>query len=214
MEFKKWIEATASSKIEKASDDFFGRKFINRKIDPQFILSALGLSPNQELVVFNTTGSAAIIYEYPGDSTKLIKVTGDMNDAKAFNKLYKSNFKSPNVVGCYMVKKIAQNAAVIIVDKVDGGPMLYSTSELTAVIQGDSYDEVCSASISLMRGKPDRTRDKILIRHGKNNPQEKMKLAQLFKTLCQLKGKGIDVFDFDSNILDNGESYVIVDLGQ
>jgi hypothetical protein len=212
MEFKKWIES--SRNIEKQSEKFFNRKSINKKIDSRIILTALGLPTTKKLVVFNDLGSTSTIYEYPEDPTKLIKVTGDMSDARAFKKIKDANLKSTNIVNCYMVKKISPNAAMIVVDKVDGDHMKYSTSMFLGMIEGNSYEDACSASISVLENKLDPIREKILNELEKNNIEEKIKLSNLFKTICKLEKMGIDFFDFDSNILDTGRSYVIVDLGQ
>lgn len=53
----------------------------------------------------------------------------------------------------------------------------------------------------------------VLDRYGKNDDGEHTKLAELFVTLGNLEKYRIELSDFEDNILDAGDRYVIVDMG-
>ena len=62
--------------------------------------------------------------------------------------------------------------------------------------------------------EPKKQQIEILEKYNKNNPQEHDKLSSLFHTLHKLeKFYRIDLVDFQDNIMDTGDRYVLVDLG-
>jgi hypothetical protein len=167
----------------------------------------LGISPERFEVL--GTGSHATAYDV-GDG-KVLKVTSDVKDAN--NLLRAQNLNDPGVVKAYGSSKVGVSDGVaILVDKVEGELMPYSTGELHALIQGTNFQELPMARITILR---DNTgiRKKILDKHGRNHKEERKKLSSLFTTLIKLEKIGIDFDDFAENVIDTDTRYVVIDLG-
>lgn len=204
--FKQWLEVS----LDQKADAVFGRRDKNLRINFNSILSGLGLPTIDGKPQIIKKGSLAIVYQHPHDPRKIIKLTGDMDDARNLWKAQKLN--SPNIVKVYAAKKLKGNSAVLVADKIDGKPMPYASNIFLALIHGDFFDDATEASQKILnpRGK----RMQILQWMGKDDHQEYRKLSELFATLGRLEKIGIDMFDFTDNIIDNGPHYVIIDLGQ
>ena len=61
--------------------------------------------------------------------------------------------------------------------------------------------------------EPTEKQAKVLDMYNINTPEEHERLSELFRTINELDKYGIDLMDFEDNIIDNGNHYVIVDLG-
>lgn len=217
MKFKKWlcIEEKGRASLDKQSNDMFSRRSSNENLQFNLILKSLGL-PETELEPTEIgLGSMANVYLNPHNPTQVIKVTGDFADAKNFNKLLKRNIISPNLPRVYNVAKINSKAAAILMDYIKGKKMSYSANEFLALVNGDSWADYQQAIKELQSGRVGKLRQAIMLKKGKNVETESKKLIQLFNTLIKLENIGIDIFDFnEENILDDGQEYVIIDLGQ
>jgi hypothetical protein len=199
MEFKSWIEATVLDK----SEEFFTRRDKNATID---VASALGLKAPLKLI---NRGSVANIYQHPFNPSQIIKVTGHKKDVQ---NLWKAqNLNSPNIVKVYgPPKQIGPTAYAIIADKIIGPSMPYDTNSFIYLIQGEGQGLEFAADDIY----DDESKAEILKAYGRNTDEEKIKLSFLFRTLYQLeKIYRISLTDFDKNIIDSGENYVIVDMG-
>jgi hypothetical protein len=197
MRFKQWLISEAASKIQW---------------DPSITLPALGIEPTTPRLLMSQ-GSHADIYEHPTDSTKLIKITNDRRDAK--NIITAQSLNSPNVVKCYaQTSEGVARGVALVVDYIKGETAPYSTQEFLGMLEGKfGADDRGQAYLRIMR--PDPFRQKILQSHGLLNGPEVQKLSQLFKTLYLLERKlKIFLADFVDNIIDAGNAYVVVDLGQ
>lgn len=192
--------------IEDA-DEVFGRRDENAKIEPATILKALGLTGDK--LEYLDQGSFAIVYKHPTDPNLLIKLTADDNDAR--NLVKAQGLKTRNIVRVHQVAKIRDHATALVVDYVKGRPMVYGNIGLTTLLNGDHFDDAKDAVRKIMR--PDRTRLKVLNQFKKNTPEELSKLSELFGTLARLERMGIDIHDFGDNIHDEGDHYVMIDLG-
>ena len=98
----------------------------------------------------------------------------------------------------------------MIVEKIQGNPIIYTTSEI--------YDLSLSGKFELAADwldyEPRKIQSAILEKYNNNNDKENGKLAELFRSLQQIKNfYKIDLVDFQDNIIDEGNRYVIVDLG-
>jgi hypothetical protein len=109
------------------------------------------------------------------------------------------------------IKKIPElNSYAMIVEKIQGKPIIYTTSEI--------YDLSLSGKFELAADwldyEPRKIQSAILEKYNNNNDKENGKLAELFRSLQQIKNfYKIDLVDFQDNIIDEGNRYVIVDLG-
>lgn len=218
MRFKTWIEeyenqtATFSSLDQKADDFFRNASKMNIPFDT--ILNALGLPKSNTKPKIIGKGTKATVYSNPHNPQQVIKLTSDRNDAKNFNNLLKKRFLSPNVAKCYGIAKAGPNAYAMLLDYVSGNAMRYTNEEFTTLIQGDNFTDYQEAILELNRAKFGKSRMRIFQNHNVNPLKETMKLVPLFRTLSQMEKFGIDLFDFDQNIIDNGTTYILVDLGQ
>jgi hypothetical protein len=219
MQFKKWLEATISKKNSgsnwnKSSEDFFGQRDKIQKKDISKILSDRNIIPANMKLKKLTQGSLATIYEHPTNANLLIKITPHKEDAR--NLWRGQKVKSECIVKLYgepiELSPEMPRVYVMIVDKVVGVPMVYSTVEFIGLIgdKGRSRNKE-NASVEILY--PSAYRESILEGHNKNTEVEYEKLSNLFKALYHLERIGIDMVDFSDNILDTGEAYVIVDLG-
>ena len=202
--FKAWL----TEDLDALADKVFSQRDKNAKLKPSVILQALGIKSNQPLKSINK-GSIATIYSHPEDGTKVIKVTADAQDAR--NLLKAQRLNSPNIPKVYQSAKVGPKATALVIDFVQGHHMPYNSSALLSLINGDNWDEAQQAVRGILR--PDHTRTQTLDKFDLNTDEERQKLSQLFMTLARLEKLGIDIYDFTDNILDNGQHYVIIDMG-
>lgn len=202
-----WLENMAT--LEKDADTFFSRRQSNQGMDFNTVLAALGLPESNTPPTVIGQGSLATVYQHP-DPNKVIKVTGDVSDAR--NLKNAQRLRSRNVLKVYQVVKVGPKAFAIVADKVAGAPMPYTSNVIAALIDGDSMDDALEASEEILN--PTGVRLEILRRMGKLEQTEIEKLSELFRTIGRLERMGIDMFDYTDNVLDAGSHYVIVDMGQ
>jgi hypothetical protein len=109
------------------------------------------------------------------------------------------------------VKEIPNlNSLAIIVEKIDGPSMTYTTSDFYELSLNGRFE---LASDWIMQGG-NKNQQIIMDKYQQNNDQEHYKLYDLFKTLHSLKKfYRIELSDFEDNIIDNGNRYVIIDMG-
>lgn len=205
LSFKSWILFEA----KLAGEELFSQRDKTQKSN---VNKFLGIS--KPLIKFGQ-GSIATIYEHPKNKKLLIKVTSHKEDIKNIVKAQKLN--SPNVVKTFpwedgeIIKNLPSlNSLAIIVEKIIGEPMKYSV--------GDFFDLSLNGNFDLAADWLDSTvhrKQKIILdNYDKNNPEEHTKLSSLFRTLNNLeKLYKIELSDFQDNILDAGDRYVIVDMG-
>lgn len=204
MKFKKWLE---SAQVKTKYDNFFGQRDLIQKQD---LGSLLGFKVPLKKIA---QGSLATIYEHPKNPNWLIKVTSHVQDIKNIHKAQKLD--SENVVKLFgNPQQVPQNPNFywIIVEKVNGSPMVYDTNSFIALIHGDYNEKLKDASTSILY-TDGGIRRSILERYGKYSEEELEKLSSLFEALYKLSQIGIEITDFADNILDDGKKYVIVDLG-
>lgn len=195
--FKEWLE-----------DDVFSQK---EKTQKSNISKILGFKKELFKV---SEGTFATLYQHPKERNKLIKVTSHKEDV--VNLARSQNIKSENIVKLFpwnkkeIIKKLPDlNSYAIIVEKIIGSPMKYSTSEFYDL----SLRNFEKAKDWLLAGG-NQMQNIILSRHEKNTDEEKEKLANLFGTLYLIKKfYKIDLVDFQDNILETNERYVLIDMG-
>lgn len=192
-----------------ASEDIFS---LRDKTQKSNISKLLGFG--KPLAKF-AQGSIATLYQHPNRKDLLIKVTSHKQDALNIVKAQK--LASQNIVKCFpwedgeLIKAIPSlKSLAIIVEKVNGISMVYTT--------GDFFDLSLFGRFELAADWLDSTVHKkqkpILDKYDRNYPEEHLKLSSLFKTLHNLeKFYGIELSDFQDNIIDNGKSYVVIDMG-
>ncbi len=212
MRFKLWLEAFANSTIDQTSNQFFARKATNADLGFNSILTALKLPTSNKKPQIIGNGSTATVYRNPHNPNQVIKVTGDMRDARNFSRIKGLNIE--NVAHCYNVVKINPTAAAILCDYIQGTPMVYSNDEFLALVNGDRFEDYPSAIKNLQNGNLGKIRTRVFYNHKISPETELPRLIPLFKTLFMLEQKGIDLVDFDQNVIFNGQKYVIIDLGQ
>ena len=200
--------------LDTQSDRFFGRKNANKGIDFNKVLKAFGLRPFKGSPKIIGEGSTATVYVNPYNYHQVIKVTGDGNDASNFNKLLKKGFQHPSVAHCYNVRRIGPQAYAILLDRVEGQVFAYG-SMLTDLIQGDNFEEPAEAANSILKGPLNNIRQKVLDEVGiQDSHRERKKLAVLFDGMAKLEAFGIYIFDVGENVIDTGDYYVLIDIGQ
>lgn len=205
MEFKLWFES-----LETMSDRVFSRRESNLKISPNKILQAIGINSKKPLQIIGK-GSLATVYKHPVDPTKVIKVTGDAKDYKNLINATKRNIA--DVPRVYNSAKLSNNTFILILDYISGQIIPYSTSALHALIQGENIDDLNEA-IKNIFDESDNERNRILDAYSRNDHKERVKLSRLFRTLFNLERIGIELFDYSENIIDDGNRYVIIDMGE
>lgn len=203
--FKQWLTYNESF----ASERIFNQRDITQKSN---IGELLGF---EKPLVKYSQGSIATLYEHPTNKKLLIKVTAHESDI--LNIIKAQRLKSPNVVKVFswknkgLIKELPSlNSLAIIVEKILGDSMVYTTSHF--------FDLSLNGNFELAADWLDSTVHKlqkaILDHYNKNNTEEHLKLSSLFRTLHELeKFYHIELSDFQDNILDAGDRYVIVDMG-
>jgi hypothetical protein len=201
--FKKWLESSMLD--QKAS-----QTFVKQNWDQNAILYALGLQPTKLNKV--NTGSFATVYQYPNDPHKVIKVTSDKADAHRLINAQKLN--SPNIVKIYKSAQLPNGSMILVSDFINGASMPYTSNTISALITGKNMmDSAINASRKILQPGTSPFRDRILQKFGHDNAHERQKLSELFMTLARLERMGIDINDFTDNVIDNGQHYVIIDMG-
>lgn len=156
-------------------------------------------------------GSFANIYSTDADD-KIVKITSDISD---FRNLSIANRIIPNHVPKIhksTTKGIGKNNVAMLIDYIEGKNFPLITNEMLKILQGDGFTaDYEAARIRVLRPKGQIA--KILECHNLMDKQDRIKIANLIKALSILDKSGIEMIDFDENIIDNGEKYVIIDLG-
>jgi len=204
MKFKKWLN---ENKLD-FDDSLFLQK---EKTQKSNVSKILGFSKPLKKVA---EGSFATLYQHPKDANKLIKITSHQEDVNNVVKAQKLN--SNNIVKVFdwvkgeKIKKIPSlRSSAIIVEKISGKPMKYRSDHfLTIALMGD-FD----LAADWLDYEPKESQANILEAYNLNTPEEHEKLSELFRTIDKLDKYGIDLMDFEDNIIDAGDRYVIVDLG-
>jgi hypothetical protein len=206
MFFKEWLNL---SEAKTDYDAMFSQRDKTQKSD---VSSLLGFK--KPLVKFSQ-GSLATLYQHPTNKNLLIKITSHKEDINNIVKA-QSLENLTNVVRVFpwsdgkMVKNLPSlNSLAIIVEKVSGAPMVYTNNDFLALGLNGSFEKAADWLLGTML----KEQEAILDRYNKNDIDEHYKLISLFKTLNKLAGYRIELSDFDQNILDTGDRYVIVDMG-
>jgi hypothetical protein len=219
MRFKTWLESTdaanfGTTSLDQMADNLFSSRIKNQDFKFNAILASLGLPKSNKKLIKIGSGTLASVYLNPHNANQVIKVTGDSQESSNFETLIKNNFRSPNIVTCYKVASLGPTTKVFLCDYVKGTPMEYSNDEFLALVNGDNFDDYPESIAALSSGDYGKNRSQVFYNHNKSPEQEAAKLIPLFSSLMRLEKLGIDLFDFDNNILDDGVKYVLVDLGQ
>ena len=185
-----------------------------------------------KLLGFNTKlniysyGSFAVLYDHPTQKDKLIKVTSHESDIK--NIVKSQGLNSPNIVKAFpwidgkMIKQLPTlNSLAIIIEKIIGSSMSYRSSEFYDLSLYGKFDLAAylidgnlPEYLQKKYGKEIKIQNQTLIYHDKNNPKEYAKLTDLFNTLSTISSSyRINLSDFEDNIMDTGDRYVIIDMG-
>lgn len=190
------------------SDAAFNQRAKTQKVD---IGKLLGFSQPLNMVAH---GSFATLYNNPGIQGTLIKVTSHKEDVQ--NTIKAQRLKSQNIVKTFewasgeMAKKLPSiKSWALQVERVNGKPLQYSTGHFYALAYNGNFE---LAKDWLDYGGSDEQK-KILRAYNTLHASELVKLSQLFESLHGLSRLGIDISDFEDNILDSGDRYVIIDLG-
>jgi hypothetical protein len=154
------------------------------------------------------SGTMATVYKI---GNKVLKVTRDNKDV--INTVKAQRIKSNNVVKIYKLSREGlSNGTAMVLDFVDGQLAPFSTGEWHALIQGSGMDELSDA-VKLMLTDNKGIRNKILTDHGLNDNKSRAKISELFKTLRMLQSINVNIDDLGDNIIDTGDRYVLIDLG-
>lgn len=208
MNFSEWLEAAIT-------DDPIAAKaqqvFRYQQWNPRPILKALGIQATSFGQRVNS-GSFATVYRHPLDPSKIIKCTRDAGDAR--NLVAAQSLDTPNVVRVYQNVKIPQGYA-LVEDFVNGPSMPYTSAMIALLLDGPNMmDTPQKAARKILRPGASPGRDRVLDKVGRNTEQERAKLSELLTTIGRLQQRGIDVSDWTDNVLDAGDHYVIIDMGQ
>jgi hypothetical protein len=208
MFFKDWLNL---SEAKTDYDAMFSQRDKTQKSD---VSSLLGFK--KPLVKFSQ-GSLATLYQHPTNKNLLIKITSHKEDVNNIVKAQRVD--SPNVVKTFpwdkegtLIKSLPSlNSLAIIVEKVNGTPMVYTNNDFLGLGLNGSFEKAADWLLGTIL----KEQEAILNRYNKNDVEEHYKLISLFKTLSKLTGREyrIELSDFDQNILDTGDRYVIVDMG-
>jgi hypothetical protein len=153
-------------------------------------------------------GTMATVYKV-GD--KALKITRDNKDV--IHTVKAQRIKSNNVVKIHRLSKDGlSSGTAMLLDFVDGPLVPFSTGEWHALIQGSGMDELSDA-IKLILTDNKGIRNKILTDHGLNDSKSRSKISEMFKTLRALQSMNINIDDLGDNIIDAGDRYVLIDLG-
>ena len=202
LNFKLWIENSA---YEKA----FAQRDITQKAN---VAKSLGMTGN---LIKYKQGSFATLYEHPKNKNRLIKITSHKEDVYNLVKAQKLN--SPNVIKLFdwenkeKVKELPNlNSLAIIVEKANGPSIAYVTGDFYELSLNGKFE---LAGDWIMQGGNDRQK-RVMDKYQLNNEPEHYKLHALFNTLHSLRRfYRIELSDFEDNIIDNGNRYVIIDMG-
>ena len=162
-----------------------------------------------------TQGSFATLYQHPEHAEALIKITSHKEDVQNLIRAQRAN--SNNVVKLYDWEDGKKFKAVpslkswaIIVEKIEGRPMEYTTNHFYMLAMNGRYE----LAKDWMDAGGSEEQQQVMELYGSNNDQEQVKLGELFGTLNILSNNfSIDLSDFEDNIIDNGSRYVIIDMG-
>ena len=145
------------------------------------------------------------LYDKNRKKERLVRSDGER---KQYHKEYSKKWYLENK---QKVKEIPNlNSLAIIVEKIDGPSMTYTTSDFYELSLNGRFE---LASDWIMQGG-NKNQQIIMDKYQQNNDQEHYKLYDLFKTLHSLKKfYRIELSDFEDNIIDNGNRYVIIDMG-
>jgi hypothetical protein len=168
-------------------------------------------------------------------------VTSHQDDIE--NIVRAQGLNSPNVVKAYawdgkknFIKNLPTlNSSAIIVEKVVGNSMVYTSSEFITLSLNGDFDsakqiiDVFDSNGKIIKGKLPpyyaqlydkkiKVQSAILTNRNRNNETEKNKLSSLFGAFSDLASLAynIEMSDFDQNIIETNEPnsrYVIIDMG-
>jgi hypothetical protein len=199
MEFRTWLE-----NYEKA----FSQRDKTQKAD---VGKALGFKSN---LIKYSQGSFATLYQHPKHPDRLIKITAHKEDIQ--NLVRAQRLNSPNIAKVFdweKGEKVRQmpslNSLAIMVEKIEGQPMTYTTGDFYELSLGGRFE---LAADWIAYGGNEKQKP-VLDRYGLDNDREHEKLAQLLRTLGEMEKYGIELSDLEDNIIDAGGRYVIVDMG-
>jgi hypothetical protein len=200
LNFKKWFENLAYEKT-------FAQRDITQKANVGKMLGIPGLFKYKQ-------GSFATLYQHPKKQDQLIKITSHKKDV--YNLVRAQKLNSSNIIKLFdwenkeKIKELPElNSLAIIVEKIDGSPMAYTTNDFYELSLNGKFE---LAGDWMMHGGNDSQKF-IMNRYQLNNDQEHNKLHELFNTLQNLRKYRIELTDFEDNIMDNGNKYVIIDMG-
>lgn len=208
--------AEAKSKVKKlepqAHDDFITDIVTHKeKTQKSNIHSLLGFKQPLKLMA---QGTFASIFYHPTDPNILIKVTSHKEDVQNTVRAQRAN--SDNVVKLYpwpdgkLFKPVSSlKSWAMLVERIQGEKMPYSTGHFYKLDLNGNFEN--AAGWLNAGGTPQQ--NAILDIYDRNTDLEQSKLADLFNSLHSLRRYGIDLSDFDENIIDAGDRYVLVDLG-
>jgi hypothetical protein len=202
LNFKEWLENLA---YEKA----FAQRDLTQKTN---VGKLLGFPKNLNII---NQGSFATLYQHPKYKDRIIKITSHKEDV--YNLVKAQQLNSNNIAKVYdwdnkqKIKEIPHlSSFAIIVENIVGSPMVYTTNDFYELTLGGKFN--LASDWILQGGNPKQKL--IMEKYDKNNDQEHNKLFELFRTLYQLiKFYKIDLSDFEDNIIDSKDRYVLVDMG-
>ena len=210
MFFKDWLN------LSEAKTDYDAMFLQRDETQKQVSNFSNTLGFKKPLVKFSQ-GSLATLYQHPTNKNLLIKITSHKEDINNIVKAQRVD--SPNVVKAFpwdkegtLIKSLPSlNSLAIIVEKVNGTPMVYTNNDFLVLGLNGSFEKAADWLLGTML----KEQEAILNQYNKNNVDEHYKLISLFKTLSKLSGREyrVELSDFDQNILDTGDRYVIVDMG-
>lgn len=202
LNFKEWLE---NLDYEKA----FAQRDITQKTN---VGELLGFPKKLNII---KQGSFATLYQHPRYKNKIIKITSHKSDVHNLIKAQNLNsINIPKVFNWDNKQKIKElphlNSLAIIVEKINGPSMVYTTNDFYELTLGGRFN--LSSDWILQGGNPKQKL--IMEKYNKNNDQEHDKLFELFRTLYKLrKFYKIDLSDFEDNIIDSNDRYVLIDMG-
>jgi len=157
-------------------------------------------------------GSFAKIFS-TDDPDKIVKITSDLSD---YENLLAANRLIPNYVPKIYgstYEGVAENNIAMLIEHIEGTNFPLITNEMLRILQGNEFEsDYKKAMMRVLRPKGQILN--LLNRHNLNDKSERIKLANLIKSLGILENHGIEMLDFDQNIIDDGQKYVIIDLGE
>lgn len=224
MNFKNWIfenwddwanddwdsEEDWEAKVSQRAEKVFGQRKTNSMLDFRTILKHLGLPDTRRSPKQIGVGSMATVYVNPHNPKTVIKVTSDVADITNIQKAQK--LQSPNIVKMHQFKIVSPQMAVAVLDYVKGKQVPISIDGIMRLVQGD-HNEGYADAVTGIFNTEDQTRNSVLNAYKINNHKTRMKWSELFKTLANLERMKIALDDLSENLIDNGQSLVLIDLG-